>query len=326
MAEYERILLTGGGGFVGSHIAAALTQAYPRAARAMLLRPGEREAPKTFTPVSADLLDEAAIDRLVAQLRPDLVIHLAGQASIGQAAKTAEQTWRVNFHGAFGLAASLARHSVRTVFLFSSTAAAYGASFRDGVLREEAPLRPQDVYSRSKAAAESALPDVMGPEAKLVIARPVNHSGPGQRSRHFVLSSFAAQIAAIESGQAEPRIKVGDLSKARDFLDVRDVVNAYMRLIACAPDLPKVSTFNVSSGEARSIASLLDELRELSSASFEIEVDPQLLRPSAIDMPSVALDSTKLRNVTGWRPQYALRDMLQALLEEWREEYAGARK
>lgn len=325
MAAYERILLTGGAGFVGAHVAKALAAAYPDARRVMLLRPGESGAHPAFAPTTADLLDEAAIDRLVADLAPDLVLHLAGQASIGQAAQAAEQTWRVNFHGSFGLGAAIARRAPEAVVLFSSTAAAYGASFREGALTEDAPLRPMDVYSRSKAAAESALGDVLGPVARLVIARPVNHSGPGQRSRNFVLASFAAQIAAIEAGRTAPRLTVGDLSKARDFLDVRDVVDAYMRLVDAAPALPeRVSVFNIGSGEARSIASLLDALKVLARAPFTVAVDPALLRPSATDIASVALDSAKLRATTGWRPLYTIEDMLRALLDEWRAEIAGA--
>jgi GDP-4-dehydro-6-deoxy-D-mannose reductase len=326
MAAYERILLTGGGGFVGSHLAAALSQAFPGAVRAMLLRPGEERPHSGFEAAVADLVDEAAIDRLVADLRPDLVAHLAGQASIGRAAEAAEQTWRTNFHGSFGLAAAIARHAPRAVVLFASTAAAYGASFRDGAPREDAPLRPMDVYSRSKAAAEGALADVLGDEARLIVARPVNHSGPGQRSRNFVLASFAAQIAAIEAGRAEPRLKVGDLTKARDFLDVRDVIDAYMRLISKAKELPeRVSAFNVASGKAHTIAFLLDELRALSRASFDVDVDPQLLRPSATDIASVSCDASKLRAATGWRPRHSISDMLQALLEEWREALADGR-
>jgi GDP-4-dehydro-6-deoxy-D-mannose reductase len=327
MASYERILLTGGAGFVGAHVAAALVAAYPQAQRVVLLRPGEAGANPAFAPVISDLRDEAAIDRIVADLRPDLVVHLAGQASIGQAARAAEETWRVNFHGAFALGAAIARHSPQAVLLFTSTAAAYGASFRDGVLTEEAPLRPMDVYSRSKAAAESALADVVGPEARLIVARPVNHSGPGQRSRNFVLSSFAAQIAAIEAGEAEARIKVGDLSKARDFLDVRDVVDAYMRLIASARQLPeRVATFNIGSGEARTISSLLDDLRAMARVPFDVEVDPQLLRPSATDIVSVACNPAKLKAATGWSQRFALTDMLAALLDDWRAQVAGGRR
>jgi GDP-4-dehydro-6-deoxy-D-mannose reductase len=323
-AAYERILLTGGNGFVGAHAAAALAAAWPDAFRVAMLRPGEGGAPASWSPAVCDLTDEAAVDRLVADVAPDLVVHLAGQASIGQAASAPEDTWRANFHGAFGLGAAVGRHAPQAVLLFASTATTYGASFADGPATEETPLRPLDVYSRSKAAAESALSDVLGPRARLIVARPVNHSGPGQRSRHFVLSSFAAQIAAIEAGASEPRLEVGDLSRARDFLDVRDVVDAYMRLIARADDLPSRAIFNIGSGEAHSIASLLDILRGMSRRPFEVAVDPARLRPMGTDLASVRCDASKLRAATGWKPKYAMTDMLGALLDQWRSEIARA--
>jgi GDP-4-dehydro-6-deoxy-D-mannose reductase len=319
---FQRILLTGGAGFVGAHLAAALASAYPQARKAMLLRPGEKDGHPAFQCAEADLVDEPAIDSVVARLAPDLVIHLAGQASIGDAAKAAELTWRTNFHGSFALGAAIARHAPGATMLFASTAAVYGLSFRQGVLNEDAPLQPLDVYSRTKAAAESALADVLGPAARLIVARPVNHSGAGQKSRSFVLSSFAAQIVAIETGEAEPRLRVGDLSKARDFLDVRDVVDAYMRLIAAAPDLPARCAFNIGSGEARTILSLLDELRAMARRDFAVEVNPALLRPSATDIPCVACDAAKLTSITGWRPQFTPRDMLQAILEDWRAQHS----
>jgi GDP-4-dehydro-6-deoxy-D-mannose reductase len=327
MAAFERILVTGGAGFVGGHLCAALVEAYPRATRAMLLRPGESGGHEGFAAAVADLVDEAAIDALIARLRPDLVIHLAGQASIGQALHAAELTWRVNFHGSFALGAAVARHCPTATFLFASTAAAYGVSFRDGVLNEDAPLRPVDVYSRSKACAESALADLLASNGRLIVARPVNHSGPGQRNRNFALASFAAQIAAIEAGRAAPLLKVGDLSKARDFLDVRDVIDAYLRLIGKADDLPEpVSIFNVASGMAYRLEALLERLRGQSMAQVDIEVDPALLRPGASDLASVACDATKLIEATGWRPRHSIDDMLQALLDDARVAEAQAAK
>jgi len=324
MAAFERILVTGGAGFVGGHLCAALAAAYPQATRAVLLRPGERGGHPAFEATAADLTDEPAIDALIAHFRPDLVVHLAGQASLGQALHAAETTWRVNFHGAFALGAAIARHAPEAVMLFASSATAYGASFRDGVLTEEAPLRPLDVYSRSKVAAESALSDLLTPKGRLVVARPVNHSGPGQRNRNFALASFAAQIAAIETGRAEPRLMVGDLSKARDFLDVRDVVDAYMRLIEKARDLPaSVSIFNIASGTAHRLEALLERLRGRAKAQFAIEVDPALLRPES-DIASVACDATRLTEATGWRPRHDIDDMLQALLDDARAAQAQA--
>ena len=326
MASFERILVTGGAGFVGSHMSAALAKAYPQAALLILARPGETGVPAHASRIEADLVDEAAMDRLVAQHKPDLVVHLAGQSSIGEASKAAEQTWRVNFHGAFGLGAAIARHAPRALVLFSSSATVYGLSYRDGVLDETAPVRPLEAYGRSKVAAEFALGDVLGEESRLIIARPVNHSGPGQRSSHFVLASFASQIAAIEAGVAPPKLQVGELSRARDFLDVRDVVDAYMRLIAAADAWPdRVSVFNVASGQAYTIAAILEEFRRRARVGFDVEVDPARLRPSSIDIPSIACDASKLRQATGWRPRYPLGDLVQALLDECRAAHADGR-
>ncbi len=319
MAAFERILLTGGAGFVGSHLAPALAADFPNAQRVLLtLRGACGQADPDWTEAQGDLVDAASTEAIVVSLRPDLVVHLAGQASIGAALGAGEQTWRANFHGSFNLASALARHAPQTTLFFPSSASVYGASLKDGAANEETPLRPLDAYGRSKAAAEAALADVLAPQSRLVIARPVNHSGPRQNEKHFVLSSFAAQIAAIEAGRRPPTLRVGDLSKSRDFLDVRDVVAAYRALIARAGELPRVSCFNVASGEPQVVGDLLERLRRSATRPFDIEVETRLLRPSAVDLPVVTLDATKLRSATGWRPLHTIDDMLSSLLDYWR--------
>jgi GDP-4-dehydro-6-deoxy-D-mannose reductase len=320
MASFERILLTGGSGFVGSYLREGLAQDYPAAHRAVLVRPGETCDASGWTPVTADLLDERAIDAAIAEIRPDLVVHLAGQASIGQALAAAEQTWRVNFQGSFALGSALARHSPGATMLFASSATVYGDSFRSGVVDETAPLWPLDCYARSKAAAEAALADLLPAESRLVIVRPVNHSGPGQNSAHFVLPSFAAQIAAIEAGRKEPCLHVGNLSRSRDFLDVRDVVDAYLGLIRSARNFSdRVNIFNVGSGEPHSIRTLLNKFHAHSHIDFAEQVDDKLLRPSSSEIPSVSCDASRLRAAIGWRPRYSIDDLLQSLLDYWRE-------
>jgi GDP-4-dehydro-6-deoxy-D-mannose reductase len=326
MASYERILLTGGAGFVGSYLSEALETEYPYARRIALVRPGEAFASAGWTPFAADLLDESAVEKTIADFQPDLVVHLAGQASIGQALGAAEQTWRVNFHGTFAIASAIARHAPGATVLFSSSATVYGESLRGGPADESAPLRPLDCYARSKAAAEAALADLLRNEAQLIIVRPVNHSGPRQNSAQFVLPSFAAQIAAIEAGRREPRLRVGDLSRARDFLDIRDVVEAYLGLIRKGPNLPeRVNIFNVASGEQHSIRSLLDKLHARSRVDFSEEIDERLLRPSGSEIHSISCDSSRLRGATGWRPQHSIDDLLQSLLDYWREAERTAR-
>ncbi|MDJ0447119.1 GDP-mannose 4,6-dehydratase [Methylocystis sp. JR02] len=318
--------MTGAGGFVGSHLAPALAAAYPDAERIALRRPGSRHEIAGWTSISCDLTDLAGVREAVRYARPDLVVHLAAQASMMRSIQGAEQTWRANFIGTLNLGYTLIEHAPHALFFFTSSATVYGASYRNGVVDEETPLLPIDAYSNAKLAAERALADILPDTARLVIARPVNHSGPGQDCRYFALPSFAAQIARIEQGLAEPRIKVGDLSKARDFLDVRDVVRAYMQLIETgSPPLEQIACFNVSSGEPHTMQSFLDLMRAQATTPFDVVVDPSLIRPSVTDVPVTACRSTRLREATGWSPRYSMADVTLSLLEHWRLETARSR-
>jgi len=319
MSEFKRILITGSSGFVGGWLAPMIADAFGSAQRFALRSAAPATEDPAWTILQADICDAAAVDAAIERARPDLVVHLAAQASIKQMLGASEMTWRTNFIGAYNLAASLARRNLAPVFFFSSSALVYGAGLRNGTVDESVTPQPLDPYSHSKFAAELALADILPPASRLLIARPVNHSGPGQRSRNFVLSSFAAQIAAIEAGQTEPRLVVGDLNRLRDFLDVRDVTNAYLALIRRGATLePGAHVFNVASGQPQTIAAMLETLRRASRRDFEICVDPVLLRPSALDIASIACDASALRDATGWRPKHSVDDMLMSLLEDWR--------
>ena len=118
---------------------------------------------------------------------------------------------------------------------------------------------------------------------KLVVLRPFNHIGPGQDER-FVVASFAGQIARIEAGLVPPCLEVGNLSSYRDFLDVADVAAAYADLIGRAESLPDGSVFNISSGQPRTIASVLEDLRARARVPFEIRVAPERVRPAEIPL------------------------------------------
>jgi GDP-4-dehydro-6-deoxy-D-mannose reductase len=320
MARFGTVLLTGGTGFVGSHLSRALAQRQPDAKLVFLCRPGEQPTQPDATFLTADLTDEASVDAAIKQVSPDLILHLAAQASVGDAIGGAEQTWRVNFCGTMWLASAVARHSPNAIFLFVSSAEVYGASFRNGPAREDTPLLPLNAYARSKAAAEAMLADVLPESTRLIIARSFNHTGAGQDER-FVLPAFAAQIARIERGEQEPRLNVGNLAAEREFLDVEDVVEAYLRLLDTG-GLPQRATFNICSGEAHAISEMLDHMRARARTSFEVDVDPARLRPSEI--ARAVGDPSKLRNMTGWTPRHSIDDMLSRLLDHWRARLATA--
>ncbi|MEI2733566.1 MAG: GDP-mannose 4,6-dehydratase [Rhodoblastus sp.] len=316
--RYQRILLTGGTGFVGGYLAPAIASRWPGADRVLLRRPGEQVLREGWRALDAEVIDSAAIGRIVSDFKPDLVLHLAAQAAIGASAELAEATWRVNFGGTLELAHACQRACPTTTFFFVSSSEVYGWSFRDGVANEDTPLRPMNAYARSKAAAESMLPDVL-PQARLIVARPFNHTGPGQDVR-FVLPSLAQQIADVEAGRRPPRLELGNLEASRDFLDVRDVCAAYIAMLDAPAAAAERSVYNVASGGSWRIADLVEKFRAHARMPFEVTIDPKRLRPS--DVPMAAGSAARLEQATGWKPTIGVDAIVEALLAHWRA--AGA--
>jgi GDP-4-dehydro-6-deoxy-D-mannose reductase len=316
---FRRILLTGGNGFVGGYLAPVLFAALPGVEGLLLRRPGTTGCPEGWGLTEAEIFDREAVAAIVARFKPDLVMHLAAQTSVGESKRETEETWRVNFDGSFALASACAHAAPSATFFFVSSSEVYGRSFLNGPVREDAPLQPMNVYARSKAAAEQVIADVLPAQARLVVTRSFNHTGPGQDER-FVLPSFAAQIARIEARLQPPEIRVGNLDAERDFLDVRDVCRAYVALINTVPALPARSVFNVSSGSSRSIRSLLEILSQKSSARFEVVVDHKRLR--SVEIPNAVGRNDLLRAAVEWQPLHPIDETLAALLQRARETIA----
>lgn len=311
----SRILLTGAGGFVGRRLARALVHEAPEARRVALLRDGGEGAEPGWEAAIADVTDTNAMNTLVEDFAPDLVLHLAAQASVGAARGDAEETWRVNCGGALVVAGALARHAPDAAVLFTSTSEVYGAAFREGPVDEDTEPRPRNPYARSKLAAEEVLADVLPDTARLIVARAFNHSGSGQDER-FVLPSFAAQIARIEAGLAPPQIQVGNLDAERDFLHVDDVVAAYLALARNLSDLPLRGLVNVASGTAHRIGDLLDRMLAQARIPIEIAQDPDRLRPS--DIPSASARPERLVAWTGWGKRNGVDDLVLEVLRDAR--------
>ena len=141
-----------------------------------------------------------------------------------------------------------------------------------------------------------------------------NHIGPKQSSA-FVISDFCRQVAEIEAEKKEAVIKVGNLSAKRDFTDVRDIVRAYALLIQRGK---AGETYNVGSGEACSIAEILEKILRLSKKTIQIEIDPAKLRPA--DVSVIKADIRKLKEATGWERKIPLEVTLEEVLNSWREQ------
>jgi GDP-4-dehydro-6-deoxy-D-mannose reductase len=308
---FGRILVTGADGFVGRELVPAIAaRLRPDARLSLATRQPVMAVPDAWHRIAFDLEDGASIAAAIVETRPDLVVHLAGQASVGRSAGTAAATWSANLSGSLALARALADTVPDCTMLFASSVEVYGLTFNHETATEASPLRPQSAYARSKAAAEAMLADVLPASARLIVARPCNHSGPDQ-DEAYVIPAFAAQIARAESG-ASRVIRVGNLDAERDFLDVRDVVSAYLAVLASAEALPARSIFNIASGRPVRIGTILDRLRAMSRCETRVEPDPDRMRPS--EVASAAIDSAAIVQATGWAPVHTLDDMLARVL------------
>lgn len=301
----RRILVTGASGFVAGHLVPRLRAAFP-AAELILCGEGQ---------VALDVTDAGAVEALVAARRPDAVVHLAAVSSVALA-RGNPATWAVNLSGTLHLAAAMRAHAPEGVLLFASSAEIYGASFRAGVpLDEGAAAAPQNTYAATKAAADLAL-GALAAEAglRVIRLRPFNHTGVGQTDT-FVVPGFARQVAAIAAGKAAPVIRVGNLEARRDFLDVRDVCDAYVAALARADGLAAGFVANIASGTARRVGDVLDDLIRLAGIAPAIEEDPARMRPS--DIPFACGDASVARAALGWAPRVAWETTLGDVLGDW---------
>jgi GDP-4-dehydro-6-deoxy-D-mannose reductase len=309
------LLLTGGTGFIGSHLAPRLAALLPDFRLVMVVRGHAATPDGAWEMVSTDLTDEAALDALIEVVRPSIVVHLAAESTFGPVAVTAEPTWRLNVAATFTLARAIARYAPACMVFFTSTAQVYGASFLDGPVSETSRAAPLTSYGVSKLAAERILQDILAPTNQLIIVRAFNQCGPGQITS-FVLPSFAQQVARAELSEQSAFIQVGNLEAERDFLHVSDAVEAYLALIRMRASLPSVLTINVASGQAWKLRTLLEMLCAQARRPIEVRVDSTRMRPS--DLPQMVGHATLLHQLTGWSPRLTMSDILQDLLRYYR--------
>jgi GDP-4-dehydro-6-deoxy-D-mannose reductase len=310
------VFVTGGGGFAGRHLIRALRRRGGVRVAATLagevpqeLRRGELADVEWL---SMDLSASDSVDAVLDQVRPALVYHLAGQASVGLSLEDPILTWDVNATGTLRLMERIGQRSPGTRrVLFVSSAEVYGAvPPAEQPIPESRAVCPLTPYGSSKAAAEIVLRqagEMRGIE--VVVARSFNHIGPGQDER-FVLPSVAGQLAALRRQGSGGVLRLGNLDVVRDFLDVRDVVEAYLTLMERGQ---AGETYNVCSGAGSTLRQVVEAMVAISGAEARIDVDSARVR--AFDIPALVGDPTRVRNV-GWAPGIDLERTLADLLLE----------
>jgi GDP-4-dehydro-6-deoxy-D-mannose reductase len=301
----KAILVTGAGGFVGRHLLPALGAAFPES---RLIGTGMTDA----ADYPLDVTDRGQVFAAFEDLQPDVCVHLAGIAAIGAAGQKPGLAWSVNLHGTLNVADAILANARRCRMIFASSAECYGASFGAGrKLDETAPLAPMNLYAATKAAADLALGALAPAGLRILRLRLFNHTGPGQRE-DFVVPAFCRQIARIEAGQVVSEILVGPLTPERDFLDIRDVCAAYVASVVRFDSIPNNQIFNIASGRAVRIGTILDMLIAGASRKITIREDPARLRP--VEIAHAAGDATSASELLNWRPIHSLDDTLDSVL------------
>lgn len=313
-----RVLVTGGGGFVGRYLVPHL------AARGHEVWAGtidmHEEIPSAVATRRLNVTDSASMREVVAEARPDAVVHLAGISSVRRAWKTPLECLEINSLGTLRLLEAIIEVGLRPVFLSVGSAEEYGL-VPEGKLpvKDKYPPQPVNPYGVTKLTQGlMAMQYGQAHGVRVIHVRAFNHLGPGQPVG-FVLSDFSRQVARIEAGLQEPILRVGNLDIVRDFLDVRDVARAYALLLA-RQDLQS-GVYQVASGKGTSLQDLLQLLLSAAAKPVQVVSDPALFRP--IDVPVLVGDPTKLSSATGWQPSVQLPETVRDVLAHWRANIAS---
>jgi len=319
-----RAFITGVSGFVGGHLAEHLLASNDQVAG--ISSSGRWPEDLAFLGRSVRLercdlttVDQSELAENLKRKRPEAIYHLAAWSNPRTSLDDPRGTWALNLGGTLNLleAVKEAGLSPSPRIVLVGSGVCYGNPAPEDIpISERCPLRPNNPYSASKAAA-----DLLGAQMSLsdgleiMMVRPFNHAGPRQSPR-YVLATLAKQVAEVEAGRREA-VEVGNLDVVRDFTDVRDVVRAYRMLVLRGRT---GEIYNLGAGQGLKLADALETLRGMARRPVEVRVDPARVR--GVDQPYLVADASKLREAVGWAPLLPIDRTLGDMLEFFRRQLA----
>jgi len=317
----KKILISGINGFAGSHLCEYILANHKEVKiHGTIRRRSDLDniihIKDKLNLLECDLRDSHSVDRVIAEVRPDKIFHLAAQSFVPTSWKIPTETFESNVIGTLNLLEAVrAQKDYDPIIQIACSSEEYGAVEKDALpIKETCPLRPLSPYAVSKVAQ-----DMLGYQyyksygMKIIRTRAFNHSGI-RRPADFVDSCFAYQIARIEKGK-QKTLLYGNLETIRDFVDVEDVVRAYWMVTEYEELCGQA--INIASGIGRQIADVLRILIDNSSFEIKTKTDKNKMRPS--DVPVLIGDATLLRKKTTWTPKITYETTLINMLNYWRE-------
>jgi len=296
-----RTLVTGAAGFTGRYLTSLLA-ARGHEVHGVVHHAVEEPIADAAAVHVADLADHRAISRVVGEVRPHHVVHLAAITFVGH--DDIEEMYRANVVGTRHLLDALAQLDAPPVsVLLASSANVYGNA-REGILDEGMAPAPVNDYGVSKVAAEYVA-QLYRSRLPLIVVRPFNYTGRHQ-SEHFLIPKIIAHAR-----RRAPVIELGNLDVARDFSDVRSVVEAYALLLESPRAIGE--TFNICSGRAVSLREIVGMVSGLTGHQFDIQVNPALVRRNEVRI--LAGSAAKLEGTIGDLRRIPLEETLQWMLD-----------
>ncbi|MEH3087852.1 MAG: UDP-glucose 4-epimerase GalE [Xylophilus ampelinus] len=324
------ILITGGAGFIGSHMCVALAEAgqrflvlddFSNSARDVVRRIGALVGHEPLL-VEGDVRDEALLDRVLSRHPIEAAIHFAGLKAVGESVREPLRYYRENIDGALALVAAMGRAGVRRL-VFSSSATVYAPSSAMP-LDESAPLRATNPYGWTKLMIEQMLEDVAASDPAWRIARlryfnPVgaHESGTLGEEPQGVPNNLAPYVTQVAAGQ-RPRLQVfgddyptPDGTGVRDYIHVMDLAEGHVAALRHLEGHPGVHTFNLGTGRGTSVLELVRSFEEASGRTIPYDIVPR----RAGDVGECWADPARAREVLGWT---ARRGIAQMCADAWR--------
>lgn len=317
--RFSRALITGISGSGGSYLAEHIVEHQPGVEVHGITRWHSTTAQRNLEAIQGavrvhecDLTDFSSVLRVLAEVRPDVIFHLASHANVRAGFTTPLAVLSNNIMGTANLFEAVRSAGITPVIQLCSTSEVYGQVNKEDVpIREECPLRPSSPYAVSKTTQ-----DHLGYTYWRCYGMPIIRTRMfayfNPRRTDLFATAFARQVALIEAGKQKELVH-GNLDSVRTMIDVRDAMASYWTAaVLCEPG----EVYNIGGATVITVGEFLEVLKKRARCPIPSRLDPSLLRPA--DVTLQVPDIGKFVRATGWLPRYTFEESVDHLLDYWR--------